>query len=277
MGAALRRYASSTAAVIGLLLLLLVIAMAASAGWLFPDDPLSLAGAPLTPPFTEEGLLLGTDSVGRDIAAQIFHGARVSLLVGVVATGIAIGIGILVGAVSGYFGGATDSALMRLTEAFQTVPSFILLLMLVVIFGSEVTTLALVIGAVSWTAPARLTRAEFLTLRSRDFVLSCRTLGMPHARIIFLEILPSALPPVIVYVSVVMALAILQESALAFLGLSDPNIASWGNLIGDGRRVLRSAWYVAALPGLAIIVTVLAISLVGQGVNDLLNPRLGRR
>ncbi|WP_439596949.1 ABC transporter permease [Falsiroseomonas sp.] len=277
MQAAFRRYARSIAALVGLVLLLGVIGMAASADWLFPEDPLSLAGAPLTPPFTEEGLPLGTDSVGRDIAAQIFHGARVSLLVGLVATGIAIGVGIVVGAISGYFGGHVDAALMRVTEAFQTVPSFILLLMLVVIFGSEITTLALAIGAVSWTAPARLTRAEFLTLRMRDFVLSCRTLGMAHARIIFREILPSALPPVIVYVSVVMAIAILNESALAFLGLSDPNIASWGNLIGDGRRVLRGAWYVAALPGLAIIVTVLAISLVGQGVNDLLNPRLGRR
>lgn len=241
MRAAVRRYASSAAAVVGALLLALVLAMAVAAGFLYPEDPLQLAGAPLTPPFTEPELPLGTDSVGRDIAAQIFHGARLSLLVGVVATGIAIGLGILIGAVAGYFGGLVDSALMRLTEAFQTVPSFILLLMLVVIFGSEITTLTLAIGAVSWTAPARLTRAEFLSLRSRDFVQSCRTLGMPHARIIFREILPSALPPVIVYVSVVMALAILNESALAFLGLSDPNVASWGNLIGDGRRVLRSA------------------------------------
>lgn len=274
---ALRRYAHSPVACIGLAILLCVVAMAVSAGYFYPDDPLALAGAPLTAPFTQPGLPLGTDSVGRDIAAQIVHGARVSLLVGVIATGIAIGIGVVIGAIAGYFGGVTDALLMRITEAFQTVPSFILLLLLVVIFGSDIKTMTLAIGAVSWTAPARLTRAEFLSLRSRDFVQSCRTLGMPHGRIIFLEILPSALPPVIVYVSVVMALAILLESALAFLGLSDPNIASWGNLIGDGRRVLRTAWYVAALPGIAIVVTVLAISLVGQGVNDLLNPRLGRR
>ncbi len=267
----------NSAAAIGVALLAMVLAMALSAGWLFPEDPLALAGAPLTPPFTEDGLPLGTDSVGRDIAAQLFHGARVSLLVGVVATSIAIGLGILVGALSGYFGGLTDAVLMRVTEAFQTVPSFILLLMLVVIFGSDITTMTIAIGAVSWTAPARLTRAEFLTLRSRDFVLSCRTLGMANARIIFLEILPSALPPVIIYVSVVVALAILLESALAFLGLSDPNIASWGNMIGDGRRVLRSAWYVAAIPGVAIVLTVLAIFLVGQRVNDWLNPRLARK
>jgi peptide/nickel transport system permease protein len=257
-------------------MLLAVLAMAAAAGWLFPDDPLALAGAPLTPPFSAAGLWLGTDSVGRDIAAQLFHGARISLLVGVVATGLAVAIGVLVGALAGYFGGLTDGILMRVTEAFQTVPSFILLLLLVVIFGSDIATLTLAIGAVSWTAPARLTRAEFLSLRSRDFVLSCRTLGMAHGRIMFLEILPSALPPVLAYASVVMALAILLESALAFLGLSDPNVASWGNMIGDGRRVLRAAWYVAAIPGLAILVTVLAISLVGQGLNDMLNPRLRR-
>jgi peptide/nickel transport system permease protein len=215
--------------------------------------------------------------LGRDIAAQLFHGARISLLVGVVATGIAVAIGIFVGAIAGYFGGWTDIALMRLTEAFQTVPSFILLLLLVVIFGSDITTLTLSIGVVSWTATARLTRAEFLSLRSRDYVLSCRTLGMAHGRIIFCEVLPGALPPILAYAAVVMALAILLESALAFLGLSDPNVASWGNMIGDGRRVLRSAWYVATIPGIAILTTVLAISLVGQGINDLLNPRLGRR
>ncbi len=277
MWASLRRFTASGMPLVGLILLLVVLAMALSANLIFPQDPLALAGAPLTPPFEEAGLILGTDSVGRDIAAQLFYGARVSLLVGVAATSIAITIGIIVGALSGYFGGTADAVLMRVTEAFQTVPSFILLLVLVVIFGSKLMTLILAIGAISWIAPARLTRAEFLSLRSRDFVLSCRTIGMSHIRIIFREILPSALPPVIAYVSVVMALAILLESALAFLGLSDPNIASWGNMIGDGRRVLRTAWYVAAMPGFAILLTVLAISLVGQGLNDLLNPRLGKR
>lgn len=272
-----RRFLSSPDAVIGTVLFVLVLVMAATAGVLFPDDPLSLVGAPLTPPFTAEGLWLGTDSVGRDIAAQIFHGARISLLVGVVATSVAVAFGIAVGAIAGYFGGWVDAVLMRVTEAFQTVPGFILLLMLVVVFGSDILTLTIVIGAVSWTGPARLTRAEFLSLRNREFVLSCRTLGMSDGRIIFFEILPSALPPVIVYVSVVMALAIILESALAFLGLSDPNVASWGALIGDGRRVLRTAWYVSAFPGIAIVITVLSISLAGQGINDVFNPRLGRQ
>jgi len=276
MRAFLRKYLRSTATLIGLVLLSIVLVMAALAGWLYPDSPLDLVGGPLQAPFTDPELMLGTDSQGRSIGAQLFYGARTSLMIGFTATVIAIVVGVVIGAFSGYYGGWIDTVLMRITEAFQTVPNFILLLVLVVIFGSRIETLALVIGAVSWTAPARLTRAEFLSLRNREFVQAGRGLGMTDLRIIFLEVLPNALPPVIVYTSVVMALAILLESALAFLGLSDPDVASWGNLISDGRKVLRTAWYVAALPGLMIIITVLSVSLVGQGINDTLNPRLER-
>ncbi len=272
-----RRYFKSPSAIVGLALLLVVLIMAATAGWLFPRDPLSLAGRPLVWPGDNARFLLGTDNSGRDIAAQLFHGARISLLIGVVATFIAIAIGIVIGALAGYYGGQVDNILMRFTEAFQTLPNFLLLLILVAVFGSNLTTVTIAIGVVSWPAPARLTRAEFLSLRAREFVQACRTLGMKDRQIIFREILPNALPPVIVYASVVMAVAILLESALAFLRLSDPNVASWGNLIGLGRDVLRVQWYVAAIPGLAILMTVLAVSLVGQGLNDALNPRLKSR
>ncbi|HEY4250672.1 MAG TPA: ABC transporter permease [Roseomonas sp.] len=274
---ALRTYFRSPPAVIGLLLLVAVLLMAVSAHWLYPDDPLGLAGRPLQWPGANPRFPLGTDNSGRDIAAQIFHGARVALLIGLVATGIAILIGIGVGALAGYHGGWVDDGLMRVTEAFQTLPNFLLLLVLVAVFGSDITTVTVAIGIVSWPAPARLTRAEFLSLRNREFVEACRTLGMGDMRIIFREILPNALPPVIVYASVVMAVAILLESALAFLRLSDPNVASWGNLIGLGRDVLRVQWYVSAIPGIAILATVLAVSLVGQGLNDALNPRLNGR
>ncbi len=273
----LSRYFRSPAAIIGLALLALVLTMAATAGVLFPRDPLGLAGRPLQWPFENQRFFLGTDSSGRDIAAQIFHGARVSLMIGFVATSVAILIGVLIGALAGYYGGVVDDLLMRLTEAFQTLPNFLLLLVLVAVFGSNIVMVTLAIGIVSWPAPARLTRAEFLTLRNREFVQACRTLGLGDAQIIFREILPNALPPIIVYASVVMAVAILLESALAFLNLSDPNVASWGNLIGQGRNVLRTQWYVSAIPGLAILLTVLAISLVGQGLNDALNPRLKGR
>lgn len=273
----LKLYFRSPPAVIGLLLLILVLAMAISADWLYPRDPLALAGRPLIWPFSNPRFLLGTDNSGRDIAAQIFHGARISLLIGLVATVISVLIGITIGAVAGYYGGWIDTILMRVTEAFQTLPNFILLLVLVAVFGSTITTVTVAIGIVSWPASARLTRAEFLSLRNREFVQAGRTLGLRDVKLIFGEILPNALPPVIVYASVVMAIAILLESALAFLKLSDPNVASWGNLIGAGRDVLRVQWYVSAIPGVAILVTVLAVSLVGQGLNDALNPRLKGR
>jgi peptide/nickel transport system permease protein len=277
MASFLKLYFRSPPAVIGLVLLLLVLAAALSAGYFYPRDPLALAGRPLIWPFANPRFLLGTDNSGRDIAAQIVHGARISLLIGVVATTISIMIGITVGALAGYYGDWVDTALMRVTEAFQTLPNFLLLLVLVAVFGSTITTVTIAIGIVSWPASARLTRAEFLSLRNREFVQAGRTLGLKDMKLIFGEILPNALPPVIVYASVVMAIAILLESALAFLKLSDPNVASWGNLIGAGRDVLRVQWYVSAIPGVAILITVLAVSLVGQGLNDALNPRLKGR
>jgi len=273
----LRNYVRSVPAVIGLVLILVVLGMAALASLLFPGDPLSLAGRPLQWPMQNPKFPLGTDNSGRDIAAQIFHGAKISLLIGGLATLIAIAVGILVGALAGYYGGRVDTVLMRITEAFQTLPNFLLLLVLVAVFGSNLMTVTWAIGAVSWPAPARLTRAEFLSLRNREFVQACRTLGLKDRAIIFREILPNALPPVIVYASVVMAVAILLESALAFLRLSDPNVPSWGNLIGLGRDVLRTQWYVSAIPGVAILLAVLGVSLVGQGLNDALNPRLKGR
>jgi peptide/nickel transport system permease protein len=271
-----RNYSRNPAAVTGLVLLLLVVGMALSAGLVFPKDPLDLAGRPLQWPLANPRFWLGTDSSGRDIGAVIFHGARVSLLISLVATVVAITIGIVIGALSGYYGGWVDDALMRVTEACQTLPNFLLLLVLVAVFGSNITTVTLAIGVVSWPPSARLTRAEFLSLRHREFVQAGRALGMGDIRLIFREILPNALPPVIVYASVIMAVAILLESALAFLNLSDPNVPSWGNLIGAGRGVLRTQWYVSAIPGVAILVTVLAVSLVGQGLNDALNPRMNR-
>ncbi|MBR1220962.1 ABC transporter permease [Bradyrhizobium sp. U87765 SZCCT0131] len=274
---ALRHYFRSPPAVIGLLLLLVVVVMALSAGILFPRDPLSLAGRPLVWPFENPRFWLGTDNSGRDIAAQIFYGARISLLIGLVATLVAVAIGVVIGAIAGFYGGRVDTVLMRITEAFQTLPNFIFLLVLVAVFGSKLTTVTIAIGMVSWPAPARLTRAEFLSLRNREFVQAAKTLGVRDVGLIFREILPNALPPIVVYASVVMAVSILLESALAFLKLSDPNVASWGNLIGLGRDVLRVQWYVAAIPGVAILVTVLAVSLVGQGLNDAFNPRLKGR
>ncbi|EPX78589.1 ABC transporter permease [Litoreibacter arenae] len=268
-----RRFRRNRAALLGLFLFTLVVGMALTAGLIEPNDPLRRAGVPLTAPFANWDTPLGTDQLGRDILAMLFYGARISLLVGVVATLISIGIGIVIGALSGYFGGWVDDVLMRITEAFQTIPSFVLLLTLVAILGSKIEWIALAIGIVSWTAPARMVRAEFMALRNREFVDAARNLGVSNTAMIFKEIMPNAIPPIIVYASVVMALSILLESALAFLALGDPNYASWGNMIGQGRAVLRTAWYCAAIPGIAIVLTVLSFSLLGEGLNDALNPR----
>lgn len=270
-------YFRSPVAVLGILLLLFIVAIALSANWLYPSNPLGLAGRPLQWPFSNPKFILGTDQVGRNIAAQLFHGARISLFIGLVATFIAIILGTVIGAISGFFGGIIDDLLMRFTEAFQILPNFLLLLVAVAVFGSRLETIVIAIGIVSWPPVARLTRAEFLSLRNHEFVQAGRTLGMSNFRLIFGEILPNALPPIIMYASVILSTAILMESALAFLNLSDPNVASWGNLIGGGRTVLRVQWYVSAIPGIAILLTVLSISLVGQGINDALNPRLKRR
>ncbi len=268
-----RRFRRNRAALLGLFLFGIIVAMALLAGVVDPGDPLRRAGDPLTAPFVNAATPLGTDQLGRDILSMLLYGARISLLVGVVATLISIVIGILIGALSGYFGGWVDDVLMRITEAFQTIPSFVLLLTLVAILGSKIEWIALAIGIVSWTAPARMVRAEFMALRNREFVDAARNLGVSNTAMIFKEIMPNAIPPIVVYASVVMALSILLESALAFLALGDPNYASWGNMIGQGRSVLRSAWYCAAIPGVAIVLTVLSFSLLGEGLNDALNPR----
>jgi peptide/nickel transport system permease protein len=271
------RFRTNRGALAGLALLALVILVAAAAPLIFPGDPLDIVGKPLTEPFEDWRFPFGTDRLGRDILAGLAHGARASLFVGLVAALGAIVIGILIGSVAGYFGGWIDEALMRLTETFQTVPAFILALALIAVMGPGVVSIAIAIALVSWTGPARITRAEFLTLKQREFVSASRVIGQGHGHIIFREILPNALAPIIVLGSVIVASAILIESALSYLGLGDPNRATWGQMIAGGRSVFRSAWYVSAIPGFAILLTVLAVSLVGEGLTDAANPRTGRR
>lgn len=272
-----RRYRRNPVSVLGLAIVFLVAAMGISAPWLFPDDPLSIAGPAYVPPFEDFQFPLGTDPLGRDVLAGLFHGARVSLLVGVVASFGATIIGLTIGALAGFYGGRVGSALMRGTEMFQTVPNIMLALVLVTILGPSVTSVVVAIALVTWPAVARLTRAEFLKLRNQDFVLACVVMGMRSWRIILTQLLPNALPPIVVMSSIILATAILVESALSFLGLGDPNVMSWGMMIGTGRTVLRNAWYVAAVPGLTILITVLGINLVGEGLNEALNPRLRER
>ncbi|QPF74115.1 ABC transporter permease [Roseateles sp. DAIF2] len=269
-----RAFAANPNALAGAALLLTMLLLALGAGWAFPGDPLDMVTRPFLWPGQDADHPLGSDSLGRDVAAGIAHGARVSLLVGLSATAIGLGIGLVVGASAGYFGGWIEDVLLRLIELVQTVPSFILLVVLVAIAGPRVETIVVAIGLVSWPAVARLVRSEFRALRQKDFVLAARCLGYGHGRIIWREILPNALPPLIVTASVMVASAVLMESALSFMGMGDPNVVSWGSMIGAGRELLRSAWYLSAAPGLAIVLTVLGCNLLGDGLNDALNPRL---
>lgn len=273
---ALGQLLANPAAVAGALLLFLILLAALAAPWLFPHDPLDMVGPPILWPGQDPGFWLGTDTMGRDVAAGLAHGARVSLTVGVAAAMLSLLIGIAVGAAAGYFGGWVDVVLMRVTELLQTIPAFLLVAVIVAIARPSVTVIALSIGVASWPVVARLVRAEFRTLRESEFVQAARTLGYGHARIALLEILPNALPPVIVTTSVLVANAILMESALSFMNMGDPNAVSWGSMIGDAREMLRTAWYLAALPGVSIILTVLSLNLLGDALNDAFNPRLSR-
>jgi peptide/nickel transport system permease protein len=272
-----QRYRKNRAAVLGLSVFGVVAATAIVGPLLYNSDPWALATRPFLWPGDRPGFPLGSDAMGRDVLAGVIHGAWVSLLIGLTATGTAVGIGTTIGAFAGYFRGWVDDALMRLTEVFQTIPNFIFVIVLVAIFKPSIRTIVLAIAIVSWPPIARLVRAEFLTLRRREFVQACIALGMSESRIIWRQILPNCLAPVIVLGSIMVATAILVEAGLAFLGLGDPNVMSWGKMIGDGRGSLRTAWYLSAIPGVAILLTVLSLNLVGEGLNDALNPRLDQR
>lgn len=267
-----KRFSRNKGAVIGLFVLSFVVFLAITAGAIFPGDPFQSVGKPFEPPFGE--FLFGTDTLGRDVAAGIAHGARTSLLIGLIATVLAVVVATIIGGFAGYYGGWIDDVLMRITEFFQTIPSFIFAIVLVAILSAQIENIVFAIAAVTWPPITRLVRGEFMAMRNREFVQACVVLGMNDLLIIFREILPNTLSPIIVTGSLMVATAILIESALAFLGLGDPNVMSWGFMIGAGRTFLRTAWWLCAIPGIAILLTVLAINLVGEGLNDALNPRL---
>jgi peptide/nickel transport system permease protein len=267
-----RRFLRNRPAAAGVAFLCLVLVLAATAPLFFPGDPFRIVDKPFLPPFGK--YLFGTDSLGRDLAAGIAHGARTSLLVGLIATFVAVAIGTTLGSFAGYYGGWVDDALMRFTELFQTIPSFIFAIVLVAILSPSRQSMIVAIAVVSWPAIARLVRGEFTAMRSREFVQASICLGMSDRAVIFGQILPNTLSPIIVTGSLMVATAILIESALSFLGLGDANAMSWGFMIGSGRAFLRDAWWLCAIPGVAILLTVLSINLAGEGLNDALNPRL---
>lgn len=257
----------------GLIFIILCIGVAIFAPLLTNKDPLEGGSNALLAP-GRDGYLLGTDDLGRDIWTQLIYGARVSLTVGVLSALSTCIIGVAVGSLAGFFGGWVDAILMRISEFFQTLPRFVLALVVVALFGSGIFKLILVIAVLSWPQVARLVRAQFLSLRESPFVEAARVGGMGKLPLIVVEILPNALPPVIVVMSLDIAGAILIEAGLGFFGLGDPNLVSWGGMLNQAQVYLRQAWWLAFFPGLAISLIVLAFNLLGDSLNDALNSRL---
>lgn len=219
--------------------------------------------------------LLGTDQLGRDVLARMLYGSRISLAVGFVSVGIATAIGILLGSLAGYYGGWTDGVIMRFVDLMLTFPRFFLLLTVLAFLQPSIWTIMVVIGITGWMGVARLVRAEFLTLKEREFVKSAQALGAADRRIIFCHILPNSLAPVLVSATLGVAGAVLTESGLSFLGLGvQPPTPSWGNILNDGKANIEIAWWLSLFPGAAILITVLAYNLLGEGLRDALDPRL---
>lgn len=272
-GRRLRAFRRNPAFVAGVLILAFFVLVALFADLLSPYDPQDLVAQPALWPGEDMAYPLGTDSLGRDVLSNLIYGTRASLLVGVASAAIGLAIGMVVGALAGFFGGWVDTFLMRLVELFQTTPTFLLVIVILAITEPTLPKIALAIGVAAWPTVARLVRAQFRSLREADFVMAARSLGYSSMRIIVQEILPNALPPVIVAASVMTANAILTEAGLSFLNMRDANVISWGGMIGDGRNMLRTAWFLTALPGVAIALAVLSLNLVGDGLNEILNPR----
>ena len=218
---------------------------------------------------------LGTDQLGRDVLARMLYGARVSLAVGFVSVGIATAIGLVLGAVAGYHGGAIDGAIMRLVDLMLVFPRFFLLLAVLAFLRPSIWTIMAVIGLTGWMGVARLVRAEFLALKEREFVIWSQSVGASAFRIIWRHILPNAMAPVLVAMTLGIPAAILTESGLSFLGLGvQPPFATWGNILNEGKDAIEIAWWLSFYPGLAILLTVLSYNLLGEGIRDALDPRL---
>ena len=272
----LRMFAANYVAVTGLIILTFIILISLIGPQLYKTDPFEMVWAPFSPP-GEEGFLLGTDYLGRDLLAQIIHGGRASLMVGCAAALLSALIGITLGAIAGYYRGWVEELLMRITEFFQVLPTLLFSMVLVALFGASLPMITFSIGVVSWTAVARITRAEFLKIRELEYVIAARSGGARDMNLIFYVILPNALPPIVVQTALLVGFAILFEAGLSFLGLSDPNVMSWGAIMGNNRPYILQQGFTIMYPGLAIFITVLSISLVGDGLNDALNPKLRKR
>lgn len=268
-------FCANKGAVIGLVLLSLIILMGLIGPMVYSGDPFAIVAQPFLEPGGE--IPLGTDYIGRDILIGIVYGAKPTLAIALSATFVTAMVGLTVGALAGFFGGKVDGFLMGVTEFFQVLPSLIFAMVVVAVFTPSLLTVVVAIGVTSWTSIARLTRAEFLKLREREFVMGARAVGARDRTIIVKVILPNALPPLIIAITLQIGLCILFEAALSFLGLGDPDVLTWGMMIGQSRDFFFQAWWTVSFPGLVILLTVLSIALIGDGLNDAYNPKLRGR
>ena len=266
---------SNPLAMAGFIIIVLVFLLAMLAPLIAPYDPdfFNVKEILLAP---SNNHWMGTDGLGRDVLSRMLYGARISLLVGLVAVGISTVIGILLGAIAGYYRGWVDTVIMRLVDVMLSIPSFFLILAVIAFLSPSIINIMIVIGLTSWMGVTRLVRAEFLSLADREFVMASRTLGAKDFRLIFTHLLPNSLTPIIVSSVLGVASAVLLESGLSFLGLGvQAPQASWGNILTDGKEYIQFAWWLSLFPGMAILITVLGYNLLGEGLRDALDPRSG--
>jgi peptide/nickel transport system permease protein len=272
-----RMFRRNYPALAGVIILGLIILTTLYGQLLYGGDAFDIVWAPFEPPGATREFPLGTDYLGRDIVAGMLTGGGPTLVVGASAAALTMFIGITIGALAGYYGGWVDTVLMRFTEFFQVLPALLFAMVLVTLFTPSLFIIALAIGVVMWPQTARLTRAEFLKIKQLEYVTAARAIGARNKRIIWKVILPNAAPPLIVSATLTIGVAILFEAGLSFLGLGDPNTMSWGLMIGSNRANILVAWWPVTFPGLAIFLTVFAVSLIGDGLNDAFNPKLRER
>lgn len=272
-----RIFFANRAALGGIIILGIVILGSLLGPSIYQIDPDETVNAPFLQPMEDPSSPMGTDYIGRDVLAGILHGGSATLMIGAMAAIVAVFIGISIGALAGYYSGYVDAILMRVTEFFQVLPALLFAMVLMTLFSPSIEIMVLAIGLVMWPPTARLTRAEFLKLKTLDYVRAERAMGAKDRRIIWSVILPNALPPLIAAAALVIGVSILFEAGLSFLGLGDPNVRSWGEMIGANRDYIFDCPWAVMFPGVAIFLTVLGISLVGDGLNDALNPRFRER
>ena len=270
-----RAYRKNRLSIMALLIVGTLVFVAAFAPQLAPRHALELGPDSFAPPGRQYPL--GTDDLGRDTLSGIIYGTRISLVVGVLASTILTVLGVLVGATAGYFGGRLDAIVMRVTEFFLVTPQFFVVLVVVALLGPSMWSIIGVIGLFSWPGAARIVRAETMSLREREFVEAARAIGVGDLRVILRHIIPNVLPSVVVVATLQVGRAILLEAGLSFLGLGDPRLPSWGRMLNNAQQLLGRTLWLAVPPGLAIFVTVLGINLVGDGINEALNPQLRDR